>query len=158
MVKVLVVLADVLLNLEAGRKVRYALHRPRFDVRAGIIDGRFDFQMAQIGTTVPFNQVQPGRHRLTTRAQPSLVIETDCVDDQRVSVPMADRMRESTTLVRRKNRPLSSRRIAPSTLCVVRVFATSVRGKELVPVQGRVGVVASSEEFAARVSPIRSAT
>src|SRR6476619_7818436 len=92
MVKVLVVLADVLLNLEAGRKVRYALHRPRFDVRAWIIDGRFDFQMAQIGTTVPFNQVQPGRHRLTTRAQPSLVIETDCVDDQRVSVPMADRM------------------------------------------------------------------
>src|SRR5262245_8199642 len=89
---VFVVFADVFLNLKPWSKVRHTFHRPRFHVGAWVVDGCFNLQMAEIRTTVSFDEVQSRRHRLAASTEPPLVVEAHCVYDKRLALPAAECM------------------------------------------------------------------
>src|SRR5580704_12378182 len=83
---------DVLSDLVTGVEIGDPLDDPGLRIGPWILDGEFDFQVAQIGATQAFSDVQHFRVRVTDVVKPRLVIEAHRVDDQRIPIPMADRV------------------------------------------------------------------
>ncbi len=61
-------------------------------VGARIVDGHFIAQRHQIGARDFLDDVEQVGMRITVRVEPGSLIETDRVDDERVFVPMTNRM------------------------------------------------------------------
>src|SRR5205807_6706784 len=65
---------------------------PGSSVRARIIDGHFVFHRIEIGARKAFGKVEFVRVRHSLPVHPEPFIETDGVNDQRLSLPVADRV------------------------------------------------------------------
>src|SRR5688572_14214994 len=86
-----VLVADVLLNLLAFGELEQAADRPGPRVRAGIINGDLDRHTAPIEPAIALGHMQLFRLR-PEPFQPTLVVESRRVDDERVLLPAADRV------------------------------------------------------------------
>src|SRR5262249_32046569 len=93
--KILVVLlADVLLQL-AGRIPRNIPgHSPRFRVGAGIVDGGFVVQGTFVGPRVLLDDVHLVGMGMAEIIQPRSFIEPDDIDYECIALPMPDRVSE----------------------------------------------------------------
>src|SRR5207237_9570814 len=89
-----VFLTDVFEQLIAGqpRQPCLELRGPRLGVRARIIHGHFESEVAFIDARPALDDVQLLRVRIAPVVEPRLVVEADRVDDERVTLPSADRV------------------------------------------------------------------
>src|SRR6185503_3932177 len=86
----LVVLADVGDDFLRGRQLPVQRLVPRPAERAGIIEDDPNLEVADIGAPDPLGDVQHLAVRID--ANPALVVVADGVNDERVAVPLADRV------------------------------------------------------------------
>jgi hypothetical protein len=80
--------ADILVNLPVGKQRVGSLERVRLRERLRIVHRDLNFQMPQIRTAVPLDNMQRVAMRQALAVQPSLVIEPDRVHHQSVAVPL----------------------------------------------------------------------
>ena len=93
MLDVLVVLvANVFHELPVGPQAGGEFHRERLCVRAGVDDRRLDLHRAQVESRVALDRMQLLRVRMSGKIEPEALVESDRIDDQRVSIPATDRM------------------------------------------------------------------
>src|SRR5215467_10453591 len=93
-----VLIADVLEELGV-RLVRELLRDgPRFRVRLRVVDRHLDVHVAEIFPNEPLRDACFVRGRLAGIVDPALVVEAGRLDDQRISVPMADGIAEPRRL------------------------------------------------------------
>src|SRR6266850_5989947 len=88
----LVFLADVFHQFFAGQETCVERHLERLGVCAGIINRDFIDQIAKILSRIPFNRVQLLGVRMAAEIEPELVIESDRIDDESVSLEVSNRM------------------------------------------------------------------
>src|SRR3984957_1443866 len=74
------------------RQVGDSFLGPRFCQNARVVDGNFDFQMAEIGAVVTLDNVQLIGMRMRFDGEPDTRVEAHAIDDQSVAVPAADGM------------------------------------------------------------------
>src|ERR1700677_4089644 len=74
------------------REIGDALLGPRLREYARVVNGDFDFKMAGIGAMVALDDVQFVRMRMGFLIEINPVVERHAIDDQRVAVPMSDRV------------------------------------------------------------------
>src|SRR5262249_44479797 len=77
-VDVLIVLvADVFLNLFVGRERRNLRHGPGLSERAWIVEREHDFEMPEIQPPQTLRHVQPIRMRIAGEIEPAPILEAD---------------------------------------------------------------------------------
>src|SRR5690606_15900947 len=86
--------ADVLEDILVGRPTLIPRRGPRPGVGSWVVDRDLVPQGADVRPRDALDQVQPFRVRITFPMHPEPLVEADRVDDERVAVPMTDRMPE----------------------------------------------------------------
>src|SRR5438309_3833441 len=90
---VLVILdTEVLHDFGVLKQWRLPVHRERPGISTGIVNGDLVVQMRRIGTTVALDDMQLLGMRVADSIKPKLVVESDRVYDQRVSLPCTSRI------------------------------------------------------------------
>src|SRR5690242_9506991 len=84
----LVLVADILVDLFTRSEVPADTHLPGLRERAGVFDGHFLFQATQIRPRIALDHVQFFGVRI--HANPTPLIEADRIDNQSVRLPAAD--------------------------------------------------------------------
>jgi len=94
----LVFLADELDQLVVRHQSLIELHRPRFGVSLGIVDGHFDFERAVIDAPESFDHLSCVGQRTSVDVEPTAVAKAARLDDQCVAFPTARRIAEPPRL------------------------------------------------------------
>src|SRR6266446_2237162 len=87
-----VLLANVFFDLAAGNPADVPTNRERLCVSSGVIDGGFVMHIVVRRTREAFDQVHFRGMDITVAREPVSFIEADRIDDQRIPLPVADRM------------------------------------------------------------------
>src|SRR6478672_4828952 len=88
-----VLLADVLDQL-AAKQGRTRRERPRLRERLRVFDDVLDLQVAEIGARDALDYLHVGRVRDTRLVEPGDVVLSDRLHDERVALPVTDRVAE----------------------------------------------------------------
>src|SRR6266542_4546486 len=84
--------ADVLANLVSRIEIGVSFDHPGFRIGVWILDDDCNFEVTYIHAVHAFSDVELLRMRMAGGVEPRLVVEAHRVDDQRISLPMADRV------------------------------------------------------------------
>ena len=93
MSQILVILvANVFHQLLTRRQAGSADGRKGLCIRSRIVDRDLDRDAAEIGSRVALDRVQLLRMRMAEIIEPELIVESDRIHHQRLSLPVSDRM------------------------------------------------------------------
>src|SRR5262245_1915779 len=68
------------------------LHGERLRIGAGIGDRGHDLELAELGARIALDGLELLRVRMADEVEPEEVVEPDRLDDERVALPVADRV------------------------------------------------------------------
>src|SRR2546425_8253639 len=83
-------LTDVFLQFPAGRECEHSSKAVWLGKPLLVVDGEFDAEVTEIRPAVTLDQVHRVAMRFTGGIEPSSVVETHRIDDQRIAFPFAD--------------------------------------------------------------------
>src|SRR4030095_12651404 len=91
---VLFVLADVLDDVRVRQQDERHGHRPRLRVRLRIVERELDLEMTVVDAAKLLRRPHLFAARMPAYTEPALVVEADCLDDERVALPFAEGVAE----------------------------------------------------------------